>query len=169
MKILGLSRCTAFRPALEKLVSNRTLGPDHGWELLSEDEIRDFCVNAGQKLQHRGRSGYDHVCAAHSAWAFDAHDSSYIRCVVFLHYHVPRKALGILGDVDHGSGAKMFNLAGEDLLLEYRRVQAEENEAHVWKRASHGEIAIDFCLREEGVDMRENREGRLELPDFIPG
>jgi hypothetical protein len=167
MKITGLARCTAYDPALEKLLSNKTLGPDQGWQLLSDDEVDNFCSNEGKELEHRGRSEYDHVCAAYSAWAFDAQDASYIRCVAFLHYRIPKKMNKQLGGVDESAGTKIFKFTGMDLLRTYKRVKREENEAHIWMRKSHGEIAIDFCMSEQSTLM-PNKEGRIVLPTFIP-
>jgi hypothetical protein len=156
-----------FKPPLEKLLSNKTLGPDQGWVLLSDDDLMNFCSNAGKKLVHRGKSHYDHVCAAYSEWAFDAQDASYIRCVAFLHYRTPGKLARTLGGVDDNSGAKVFTFTGDELLKTYERVKRDEGEAHVWKRDSQGEIAIDFCMSPDSK-LRPNKEGRIELPTFIP-
>jgi hypothetical protein len=165
MRITGLTRCTAFTPPLEKLVDNKTLGPDRGWTLLSDDELAAFCANEGKKLEHRGRAEYDHVCAAYSSWAFDAQDASYIRCTAFLHYHIPPKLRERMGPIDAGN--KLFVFSGADLLRTYNRVKESEREAHVWRRVSHGEIAIDFCMSESEV-LKPNAQGRIQLPDFIP-
>jgi hypothetical protein len=167
MKIQGLSRCTMFTPPLEKLLSNKVLGPDNGWTLLSATDLADFCSNAGKRLEHRGKSTYDHVCASYSQWAFDAQDSSYIRCVAFLHYTVPKKLKKMMGEVDDSAGTKLFVFSGDDLLDAYRRVKRDEGEAHVWIREGQGEIAIDFCLSEKN-ELKPNKEGRIQLPTFIP-
>jgi hypothetical protein len=165
MRITGLARCSVYTPPLEKLISNKTLGPDKGWTLLSDDELADFCANAGKNLEHRGRSDYEHVCAAYSQWAFDAQDASYIRCVVFLHYNISAKLREIMGTPDPGN--QVFVFSGAELLATYNRVKRDEGEAHVWRRVSHGEIAIDFCLT-KSADLKANLEGRIVLSDFIP-
>lgn len=168
MRIQGLSRCTMYNPPLEKLLSNKELGPDNGWKLLSDDEVTEFCGNAGKRLEHRGKSNYEHVCAAYSQWAFDAQDASYIRCVAFLHYTVPKKLKKLMGEVDDTAGTKLFVFKGSDLLSTYKRVKRDEGEAHVWKREAHGEIAIDFCMSEDD-QLKPNKAGRIQLPNFIPG
>lgn len=143
--------------------------------------MRDFCANGGKNLIHRGRAEHDHVCAYHGTQAFDAQDTSYIRCVVFLHYHTPEKAAKRLGGVDPGSGSKVFNFAGDDLWATYKRLRAVEkslrvkekgldakrDEVHVWQRDSKGEIAIDFCMT-GSEKLTPNTEGGIVLPSFIP-
>jgi hypothetical protein len=152
---------------MEKLLNNKTLGPDAGWILHQPETLQAFCQGEGKKLVHRGRKTYNHVCAYYGEWAFDAQDSTYIRCVTFLHYRTPSKAAAMLGDVDEGAGTKVFTFSGDDLWATYKSLLDEEDGVHVWQRASHGEIAIDFCLV-PGGGRKANSEARLVLPDFIP-
>lgn len=167
MKIKALTRCTAWDPPKEELVPEKTLGPDHGWTLLSGVDLQTFCLNQRRPIIHRGRVGYDHVCAAYGEWAFDAEDSSYIRTVVFLHYEPPGKAVALLGAPDKSSGAKVFSFSGQDLWNTYLRLVASEGgEVHVWKRVASGEIALDFCLSDN--PLMQNKEGRIQRPSFIP-
>ena len=107
-------------------------------------------------LEHRGKDFFGHVCAGYGTWAFDARDSTYVCCVVFLHYSIPKKANKLLGEVDSGSGSKKFQFNGATLLEKYQSLNntmnagqraAHGRAAHVWERATHGEIAIDFCLK----------------------
>jgi len=167
MKIQGLTRCTKFTPAKEKLEANKILGPDTGWKLLSDAAVQAFCNGEGRNLVHRGRSYYDHVCAAYGSWAFDAEDSSHIRTVVFIHYKTPSKAAAMLGGVDSGAGTKVFNFTGKQLFDTYSHLKKTEGEVHVWQRPLHGEIAIDFCLH-DGKQI-PNSAPRIQLPGFIPG
>jgi hypothetical protein len=74
----------------------------------------------------------------------------------------------MMGEVDDSSGSKLFVFAGSDLLNTYKRVKRDEGEAHVWKRESQGEIAIDFCMSED-AKLKPNKDGRIQLPTFIPG
>ena len=160
--IAAYSRCTersgfATEDVQHCLKSNVTYGPDGtDWVLLSDQALEDFCSGRGMMLEHRGKDFYDHACAGFSSWAFDAHDSTYVCCVVFLHYSIPQKLNKTLGEVDPGSGAKKFQFNGAKLLEKYRdlnnTLNAGQREAHgravhVWERKKHGEIAIDFCLK----------------------
>ena len=163
MRIQGLARCTGYYPPLEKLIANKELGPDKDWTLLSAEGVRDLC--AGKELLHLGRQDYDHVCAAYSKWAFDAQDSSYIRCVAFLHYARPSKLAELMGPVEGQN--KEFKFDGGALVATYQRLLVTEHgEVHVWQRQARGEIAIDFCLTDKAT--LPNAAGRLVLPDFIP-
>lgn len=140
------ARCTAYEPPDEQLTVPRFRGPDTGWVRLTDEKVASFCKDAGKALQHRGRQNYDHVCAYHGAWAFDANDGSPARCVAFLHYTIPKKANKLLGEVDASGGAKLFEISGDALLERYNQLKAKGHQVHVWRRKTHGEIAIDFCL-----------------------
>jgi hypothetical protein len=160
--IAAYSRCTeksgfATEDVQHHLKSNVTYGPDGTeWVLLSDDDLQAFCSGRGKMLEHRGKDFYDHACASFGAWAFDARDSTYVCCVVFLHYNISQKLNKTLGEVDSGSGAKKFQFSGAKLLEKYQALnqtlnagqrEAHGRAAHVWERKKHGEIAIDFCLK----------------------
>lgn len=142
------ARCTAVEPPMEDMAGGKMEGPDADWVLLKDapDEVGSFCKGDGAQLQHRGRQHYTHVCAYHGAWAFDAGDGSHVRCVVFMHYRIPKGATKLLGEVDSGSGAKLFNVSGADLLARYSELKKKGHHVHVWQREKQGEIAIDFCI-----------------------
>lgn len=71
-----------------------------------------------------------------------------------------------LGEVDDGAGTKVFKFSGDQLWETYRALAQQEGEVHVWKRASHGEIAIDFCMTVDGLRTMSNHP-RLNLPTFV--
>lgn len=137
------ARCTKHRPARitpNKTVSNQ--GPDDGWQLLTSAEVRAFGLGEGKNLIHRGRPEFDHVCARKGNWAFDVDDPASPVTVAFLHYKQPVKLMQQLG-----VGPGVFQFSGDDLIARYNTlVVADSGRANVWKRASQGEIAIDFCM-----------------------
>jgi len=163
MNIKGLCRCTKFTPPKEKLESSKILGPDEGWQLLSDAAVIAFCKDEGKNIIHRGKPTYDHVCSSFGAWAFDAEDSSYIRSVVFLHYNQPAKLKGIFGDDDNDS---VFKFTGAELFKAYDDLKLTER--HIWKRPSQGEIAIDFCLHKQRKIANNEPRFTDSLPTFAP-
>jgi hypothetical protein len=160
MKISAYSRCTqregfAAELVINHLKSDVKYGPDNGFALLSDNELQIFCAGPGKTLEHRGLKTYNHACAGHGGWAFDAQDSTFVCCVVFLHYNTPAKVREQLGTADPSSPAAIFTVRGEALWERYTALQAAMNSAtkaqhgrapHVWQRTGHKEIAIDFCL-----------------------
>ena len=133
------------------LESGKIYGPDTGWELLSANAVQTFCGEGGD-FQHRGKTFYNHLCAAKGAWAFDAQDATMVCCVFFLHYRVPRKFAELTGGADSTSGASIFLVKRSALLARYQAINTAYGEgngkAHVWKRDTPqwGELAIDFCM-----------------------
>ena len=141
-----LCRCTIpFTPKREVVMGKKS-GPDEGWDLLRDEELRTFCNAVDRKLIHRGRSTYHHVCAYFGEWAFAKNDQSDQYTVVFLHYKTPRKLAGLLGEPELGAENKVFEFTGAQLYAAYTGLKTRGLRPHVWKRKSQGEIAIDFCL-----------------------
>ena len=120
-------------------------GPDGvGWVELDAAALKAFCAGAGQKLYHQRLAEHaaKHVCALFGTWGFTAGDTT--RSVVFLRYEF-KGGLAAAAPGDVFDPTTMVGVFGHDLYKDYVKV-GKTRAAHVWQRAAHGEIAVDFCV-----------------------
>jgi len=141
--VAGTSRCSMEDK--EKATDFTKTGPDgEGWVLLANaTEVQAFCKDH-PKLYHQRLAEHSakHVCAYFGTWGFA--EGGQTNGVVFLRYEF-RGGLRAAkpGEVFDPTG--MVGIFGHDLYKEYNKI-SKKRPCHVWQRAQHGEIALDFCV-----------------------